>query len=238
MIRARTSRFARIERKSSSGCGSSSRPESPCGSAAQAGDNKSAAPAEQRSDPAEQERQRRADGERTDVPSRNAGTGCLFDAKRERPQAWHIHARHRDAGQSAESERREQTVAQPHAHAGQRAEYARGEIELPAGPPVGQADQRDDGEHIASGCDPREPAGLRVGQRPGLDELWQQRRNDRESGQAKNFGGAYGGNNRYGRSSLGRLSQSHRSHEQNPGWGNRGSGSTIEQGELRSIASS
>jgi hypothetical protein len=28
------------------------------------------------------------------------------------------------AGQSAESERREQTVAQPHAHAGQRAEYA------------------------------------------------------------------------------------------------------------------
>ena len=70
-----------------------------------------------------------------------------------------------------ESERREQAVAQPHAEAGQRAEDARGEIQSPGGPPVGQADERDDGEHIASGGDPREPAGLRVCQRPGLDEL-------------------------------------------------------------------
>ena len=146
---------------------------------------------------------------------------------------------HGDAGQRAESERREQAVAQPHAEAGQRAEDARGEIQLPGGPPVGQADERDDGEHIASGGDPREPAGLRVCQRPGLDELRQESRNDRESGQAEDFGGAYGGNGRCRRCSCGGLSQSHGSHEKTPVGGNRGSGgSTIEQGELRSIASS
>jgi hypothetical protein len=37
--------------------------------------------------------------------------------------------------------------------------------------------------------------GLRVGQRAGLDELRQERRNDREAGQAEDLGGAYGGNN-------------------------------------------
>jgi hypothetical protein len=102
---------------------------------------------------------------------------------RERPQSGHIHAGHGDAGQSTESDRREQAVTQRHAEAGQRAEDARGEIELPGGSPVGQANERDDDEHIASGGDPREPTGLRVGQRPGLDELRQQRRNNRESGQ-------------------------------------------------------
>jgi hypothetical protein len=47
-----------------------------------------------------------------------AGTGCPFDAMRERPQPGHIHAGHGDAGQTAESERREQTVAQRHSEAG------------------------------------------------------------------------------------------------------------------------
>ena len=82
------------------------------------------------------------------------------------PQPGHIHACHGNARQAAESERREQAVEQRHSEAGQRAQNARGEIELPGGPPVGQADQRDDGGHIASGGDPREPAGLRIGQRP------------------------------------------------------------------------
>jgi len=80
------------------------------GGAENAGDNKGAAPAQEDSNPAEQERQRGADGERARVPRRNAGTGCPFDAMRECPQAGHIHAGHGDAGQSAESERREQTV--------------------------------------------------------------------------------------------------------------------------------
>ena len=107
-------------------------------------------------------------------------------------------------------ERREQTVAQRHAEAGQRAQGARGEIDLPGGPAIGQADQRDDGEHIAGRDDPGEPAGLRVGQRPGLDELRQQRRNNRESGEAEDFGGAYGGNNRCRRCSRGGLSRESR----------------------------
>jgi len=161
------------------------------GGSEDAGDHKSAAPAQQRSDAAEQERQRRADGEGAGVPGRDAGAGCPFDAMRERPQSGHIHAGHGDAGQSTESDRREQAVTQRHAEAGQRAEDARGEIELPGGSPVGQANERDDDEHIASGGDPREPTGLRVGQRPGLDELRQQRRNNRESGQAEDFGAAY-----------------------------------------------
>jgi hypothetical protein len=76
--------------------------------------------------------------------------------------------------------------------------------------------ERDDDEHIASGGDPREPTGLRVGQRPGLDELRQQRRNNRESGQAEDFGGAYGGNNRHRKRCRGGLSQSHGFHEKTP----------------------
>jgi len=136
------------------------------GSAEHAGDNKSAAPAQQRSDAAEQERQRRADGERAGVPGCYAGACFPFDAMGKRPQPGHIHACHGNARQAAESERREQAVEQRHSEAGQRAQNARGEIELPGGPPVGQADQRDDGGHIASGGDPREPAGLRIGQRP------------------------------------------------------------------------
>jgi hypothetical protein len=67
---------------------------------------------------------------------------------------------------------------------------------LPSGPAIGQADQRDDGEHIAGRDNPGEPSGLRVGQRPGLDELRQQRWNNRVPGQTEDFGGAYGGNNR------------------------------------------
>ena len=62
------------------------------------------------------------------------------NAKRERPQPGHIHAGHGDAGQTAETERREQTVAQRHSEAGQRAKDARSEIELPGGPAIGQAD--------------------------------------------------------------------------------------------------
>jgi hypothetical protein len=64
---------------------------------------------------------------------------------------------------------------------------------------------------------------LRVGQRPGLDELRQQRRNNRESGQAEDFGGAYGGNDRCRRSvgaELVELSGTTRRFPQNrnPGW--------------------
>ncbi len=81
---------------------------------------------------------------------------------------------------------------------------------------IGQADQRDDREHIAGRDNPREPAGLRVGQRPGLDELRQESRDNRESGQAENFGGAYGGNNRGRRCSRGGLSQTHGSNERTP----------------------
>ena len=51
-----------------------------------ASDHKSAAPAQQRSEAAEQERQRRADGEGAGVPGRDAGAGCSLDAMRERPQ--------------------------------------------------------------------------------------------------------------------------------------------------------
>src|ERR1700722_14033 len=40
------------------------------------------------------------------------------------------------------------------AHAGQRAEYARGEINLPRGLAIGEADKRDDGKHIAGRDDP------------------------------------------------------------------------------------
>ena len=109
---------------------------------------------------------------------------------RERPQPGHIHAGYRDAGQTAESERREEAVAQRHAEAGERAKAAGGEINMSSRPAIGQADQRDDGEHITRRDDTREPTGLRVGQRPGLDELRQQRRDNRESGQAENFGGA------------------------------------------------
>jgi hypothetical protein len=184
-----------------------------------AGNNKSAAPPQQRSDAAEQERQRRADREGAGVPGRDAGAGCAFDAMGERPQPGHIHAGHGDARQSAESERREQAVAQRHAEAGQRAKDARGDIELPCGPAIGQPDQWDDGEHIAGRDNPGEPAGLRIGQRPGLNELRQQRRNDRESDEAEDFGSAYGGNNRYRRCSRGGLSQGHGSHEENPGGG-------------------
>jgi hypothetical protein len=105
-----------------------------------------AAPAQQRSDASEQERERCGDGEGAGVPGRDARAGCPFDPMRERSQAGHVHAGHGDAGQSAECERREQAVAQRHAQAGHRAQGARGEIELPGGPPVGQADQRNDGE--------------------------------------------------------------------------------------------
>jgi len=189
---------------------------------------------QQRSDLAEQERQRRADGEGAGVPCRDAGAGCPFDAMRERPQAGHVHAGHGDTGQSAESESREQAVAQPHTHAGQRAKGAGGEINLPSGPAIGQAHQRDDREHIAGRDNPREPAGLRVGQQPGLDELRQESRNNRESGQAENFGGAYDGNNRCRRCSRGGFSRIHGSNERTPAgepgfWGSR-------NGELRSIA--
>src|SRR6516164_8952766 len=55
----------------------------------------------------------------------------------------------------------------------------------------------------------RKPAGMRVGQRPRFDELRQQRRNNRESGQAEDFGGAYGGNDRCRWRSPGGLSQSY-----------------------------
>ena len=141
---------------------------------------------------------------------------------RERPQAGHIHAGHGDAGQSAESERREQAVAQRHAEAGQRAKGARREIELPGGPAIGQADQRDDGEHIARRDNSGEPTGLRVGQRPSLDELRQQRRNDRKSRQAEDFGAAYSSNTRRRRSSPGRASGDRRakthSHRGNNVW--------------------
>jgi hypothetical protein len=65
--------------------------------------------------------------------------------------------------------------------------------------------------------------------------LWH--RNDRESGQAENFGGAYGGNNRCRRCSRGGLRQSHGSQRRKHWLGERGLwGSTIEQEELRSIA--
>ena len=128
-----------------------------------------------------------------------------------------------------ESERREQAVAQRHAHAGQLAKGAGGEINLPSGPAIGLADQRDDREHIASRDNPREPAGLRVGQRPGLDELRQESRNNRESGQAENFGGAYGGNNRCRRCSRGGLSQTHGSNERTPAGEPGFWGSTIEE---------
>src|SRR5207253_2471808 len=67
--------------------------------------------------------------------------------------------------------------------------------------------------------DPGEPSGSRVVQRPGLDELRQQRRYNRESGEAEDFGGAYGGNDRCRRCSRGGLSQSHGAHEENPGGG-------------------
>ena len=52
-------------------------------------------------------------------------------------------------------------------------------------PAIGQADQRDDGEHITRRDDAREPTGLRVGQRPGLDELRQQRRDNRDPNAAR-----------------------------------------------------
>jgi hypothetical protein len=41
---------------------------------------------------------------------------------------------------------------------------------------IGQAHQRHDGQHIAGGHDAGQPASLRVGQRPGLDELREERR--------------------------------------------------------------
>jgi len=82
------------------------------GSAEHAGDNKSAAPAQQRSDAAEQERQRRADGERAGVPGCYAGACFPFDAMGKRPQPGHIHACHGNARQAAESERR--AAAWPH----------------------------------------------------------------------------------------------------------------------------
>jgi hypothetical protein len=41
---------------------------------------------------------------------------------------------------------------------------------------------------IVAPSDPREPAGLRVGQRPGFDKLRQQRWNNRESDEAEDFG--------------------------------------------------
>src|SRR5580704_1814761 len=185
MIRARTSRFARIERKSSSGCGSSSRPEPPCGSAAQA-IKTPVAP----SMPAITKALRQPSSVPT-RPNRNDS-----DAPMVNELVYHPAMRARVASSTPSVSARSPGIYMP-------------AIALPAGPPVGQADQRDDGEHIASGRDPREPAGLRVGQRPGLDELWQQRRNDRESGQAENFGGAYGGDNRCRRRSRGRSSQSH-----------------------------
>ena len=128
------------------------------------------------------------------VPRRNAGSDRPFGCVGERPQAGHIHAGHGDAGQSAEPKCREQTVRQRDAEAGQGAERARGEINLTRGPAIGEADERDNDEHIASRDDPGEPSGLRVGQRPDFDELRQQRRNDREAGQAQDFGDAYGGN--------------------------------------------
>jgi hypothetical protein len=56
-----------------------------------------------------------------------------------------------------------------------------------AGPAIGLADQRNDDEHIAGRDYSREPAGLRVGQRPGFDELSKQRRNNRVSGDAKDW---------------------------------------------------
>ena len=157
---------------------------------------------------------------------------------RERPQSRHIHAGHGDAGQSTEAERREQPVTQRHAEAGQRAKGARGEIKLSSGAAIGQADQRDDGKHVAGRDNSGEPAGLRVGQGPGVDELRQQRRNNGETGEAKDLGGAYGGNDRYRRRSRGGSSQSH-APTRKPRLGEPGFwGLTIEQGEMRSIASS
>ena len=92
------------------------------------------------------------------------GRALPFDAMRERPQAGHIRAGHADAGQSAEAERREQTVAHRHAEVGQRAKGARGEINLSSGAAIGQGDQRNDGKHVAGRDNSGEPASLRVGQ--------------------------------------------------------------------------
>jgi len=108
--------------------------------------------------------------------ARNSRTDGPLDTVRERLQARHVHAGERDAGRGPECKRRQQTVAQRNAETGQRAERARCEVDHPGGLAIGQAHQRHDGQHIARGHDSGEPAGLRVGQRPGLDELREERR--------------------------------------------------------------
>jgi hypothetical protein len=64
---------------------------SPCdddtGGTEDAGNDKSDAPTQQRSDPAEGERQRRADSEGTRIPRRNARPYCPLDTMRKRLQA-------------------------------------------------------------------------------------------------------------------------------------------------------
>src|SRR6516165_5386269 len=66
---------------------------------------------------------------------RAPGSSPTDPPARHRPRR--VHAGHSDAGQSAECERRKQTVAQRHPEAGQRAERARCEINLPRGPAIG-----------------------------------------------------------------------------------------------------
>jgi hypothetical protein len=64
-----------------------------------------------------------------------------------------------------------------------------------------------------------------------------QRRNNRESGHTKDFGGAYGGNDRCRGHRRDGLSQVTVPDEENPGWGNRGfGGRRSSKGEMRSIA--
>jgi hypothetical protein len=95
-----------------------------------------------------------------------------------------------------EAKRREQTVAKRHAEIGQSTDRARDQIDASGGLAIGQADERDDGEHIPGRHHSGEPAGLRVGQKPGPDELWQKRRDNRVSEHTEDFGAAYGRNNR------------------------------------------
>ena len=72
---------------------------------------------------------------------------------------------------------------------------------------IGQADERDDGEHIPGRHHSGEPASLRVGQRPSPDELWQKRRDNRVSEHTEDFGATYRGNDCRRRSETCRLAE-------------------------------
>lgn len=132
------------------------------------------------------------------------------DTMRESLQTGHVHAGHCDAGRGPKAERRKQTVAKCHAEIGQSVERARDEIDASGGLAIGQADERDDGEHISGRHHSGEPSGLCIGQRPSLDELRQKRRDNRVSKDAEDFGAAHRSNDCCRRSSRGGASRTHR----------------------------